>query len=83
MHHLTHAANRVEAAFSDTFDIKKCGCETPNGMGERVNDGRCEHITIDYDSESAKEGWKEFMARLTALENEFDFETKQDATTKL
>jgi hypothetical protein len=75
MHHLTHAANQLEAAFRDTFDIRKCGCDTPDAMGGRVNDGRCENITIEYESETAKEGWKQFLGRLKALEDEWEHET--------
>lgn len=74
MHHLTHAANQLEAAFRATFDIRKCGCETPDAMGGRVNDGRCENITIEYETETAKEGWKQFLGRLKGLEDEWEHE---------
>lgn len=74
MHHLTHAANQLEAAFRDSFDIKKCGVETPDAMGGRVNDGRSENITIDFDSDNSSETWTEFLARLKALEDEWDHE---------
>jgi len=49
--------------------------ETPDAMGGRVNDGRSENITIEYDSE-AKEtlAWKDFLARLSGLEDEWDHE---------
>ncbi|KAH8672010.1 hypothetical protein BGZ60DRAFT_374224 [Tricladium varicosporioides] len=74
MHHLTHAANQLESAFATSFDMRKCGCDTPDAMGGRVNDGRCENITIEYDSETAKEGWTEFLGRLKTLEDEWEHE---------
>jgi len=44
-------------------------------MGGRVNDGRSENITIEYESDSAGElGWKEFLHQLTILEDEWDHE---------
>lgn len=33
MHHLTHAANQLESAFSNTFELRKCGVETPDAQG--------------------------------------------------
>lgn len=83
MHHLTHAANQLEAAFRDSFDIKKCGVETPNAMGDRVNDGRTENVTIEYESDTAKEGWLPFLARLKKLEDEWDFEGHGEETSLL
>ena len=75
LHHLTHAANQLQAAFGSKFEMKKCGVESPDAMGGRVNDGRSENITIEYESESAGElGWKEFLHQLTALEDEWDHE---------
>lgn len=74
MHHLTHAANQLDAAFG-TFDIKKCGVETPDAMGGRVNDGRSENITIEFESDSSPESWKDFLARLKTLEDEWEHET--------
>lgn len=73
-HHLTHATNQLEAAFGDAFDMRKCGVETPDAMGGRVNDGRCENVTIEYESEKAAVGWAEFLGKLKALEDEWDHE---------
>jgi len=74
LHHLTHAANRLDAAFGGAFDIRKCGVETPDAMGGRVNDGRSENITIEFDSGTSPEGWKDFLARLKTLEDEWEHE---------
>jgi hypothetical protein len=75
LHHLTHAANQLETAFSKTFEIKKCGLEMGDAMGGRLNDGRTENITIEYDSEIAGTGgWKAFTAELKKLEDEWDHE---------
>ncbi|PQE08375.1 hypothetical protein CJF32_00002550 [Rutstroemia sp. NJR-2017a WRK4] len=41
---LTRAVNQIEAAFGETFDLKKCGIETPDAMGGRVNDGRMSNV---------------------------------------
>ncbi|KAI9640143.1 hypothetical protein NHQ30_011545 [Ciborinia camelliae] len=68
---VTRAVNQVEAAFGNTFDLKKCGIDSPDAMGGRVNDGRSENITIEFDSNVAKESWTEFLARLKVLENEW------------
>jgi len=76
LHHLTHAENRLEAEFGSVSDVKKCGIEIPNAMGDRVNDGRCENITIEYDSESSLEGWKSFLGRLKSLEDEWEHESE-------
>ncbi|KAL2064397.1 hypothetical protein VTL71DRAFT_4891 [Oculimacula yallundae] len=73
LHHLTHAANQLDAAFK-SFDIKKCGVSTPDAMGGRVNDGRSENITIEFESDASSESWKEFLARLKALEDEWEHE---------
>ncbi|CZT03425.1 uncharacterized protein RAG0_10180 [Rhynchosporium agropyri] len=73
LHHLTHAANQLDEAFK-SFDIKKCGVESPDAMGDRVNDGRSENITIEFESDTSLESWKEFMARLKALEDEWEHE---------
>ena len=44
-------------------------------MGGRVDNGRQEHITIEYDSDAAGAiGWQDFMARLTTLETEWEHE---------
>lgn len=83
MHHLTHAANQLENAFSSTFEIRKCGVETPDAQGGRVNDGRSENITIEYDSASAKEGWKAFLEKLNALEDEWEHEAKNEGISLL
>jgi len=75
LHHLTHAANQLEGMFGSTLDIRKCGIEAPDAMGGRVNDGRSEHITIEYDSDAAGAvGWQDFMSRLTGLEAEWEHE---------
>jgi hypothetical protein len=44
-------------------------------MGGRVNDGRCENITIEFDSDTSKSGWTEFLATLKGLEDEWDHES--------
>ncbi len=83
MHHLTHAANQLEAAFRDSFEIKKCCVETPDAMGGRVNDGRSENVTIDFDSETASESWEQFLARLKTLEDEWEHEGHQEKASVL
>jgi len=76
LHHLTHAANELEAAFGTEFNVefKKCGIETPDAMGGRVNDGRTENITVEFDSESAKVNWAQFLGRLRGLEDGWEHE---------
>jgi len=74
-HHLTHASNQLIAAFGKACEMKKCGVDSPDAMGGRVNDGRTENITIEYDSEKATEPWQQFKSRLTALEDEWEHET--------
>jgi hypothetical protein len=69
---LARAVNQIEAAFGETFDLKKCGIETPDAMGGRVNDGRSENITIEFDSKVAEGGWKEFLIKLKGLEAEWE-----------
>ena len=54
--------------------MRKCGCNSPDAMGGRVNDGRCENITIEYETETVKEGWKQFTGRLKVLEDEWEHE---------
>jgi len=76
LHHLTHAENQLEAEFGSVSDFRKCGIETPNAMGDRVNDGRCENITIEYDSETAVEGWNSFLGRLKSLQDEWQHESE-------
>ena len=83
MHHLTHAANQLEQAFSNTFEIRKCGVDTPDAQGGRVNDGRSECVTIEFDSETATEGWKEFLEKLQTLEDEWEREAKHEGTSLL
>jgi len=83
MHHLTHAANQLESAFSDTFELRKCGVETPDAQGGRVNDGRSENITIEFDSDTAKEGWPQFLERLRALEDEWEREGQHEGLSVL
>jgi len=69
---LTTAANQLEAMFENAVQIKKCGITFPDAMGGRVNDGRCEHITIEYDSDEPNAiGWKEFLKKLEGLEAEW------------
>ncbi|KAG9246733.1 hypothetical protein BJ878DRAFT_495831 [Calycina marina] len=66
---LTRAAEKIDTMFGDAVTIRKCGINFPNAMGGRVNDGRCEHITIDYDSNSpGAVGWQNFLSQLTELE---------------
>lgn len=48
--------------------------ETPDAMGGRVNDGRSENITIEFESDKSPESWKEFLARLKSLEDEWEHE---------
>lgn len=83
MHHLTHAANQLEAAFRDSFEMKKCGIETPDAMGGRVNDGRSENVTIDFNSDEATESWSNFLARLKTLEDEWDHEGHKEPASVL
>jgi hypothetical protein len=71
---LTHATNQLVAAFGNEFDIKKCGVETPDAMGGRVNDGRTENITVEFHSDSANMGWKDFLGKLRRLEDEWEHE---------
>lgn len=75
LHHLTHATNQLEEAFGKTFEIKKCGLEMGDAMGGRVNDGRTENITIEYDSDiGGNGGWQNFLGTLKKLEDEWDHE---------
>lgn len=76
LHHLTHAVNQLDAAFGSAFDVKKCGIDTPDAMGGRVNDGRSENITIEFDSDASTEGWPAFMVKLKALEDEWVHESE-------
>jgi hypothetical protein len=46
-------------------------------MGGRVNDGRTENITVEFDGETAKGNWKEFLGRLRGLEDEWEHEGKK------
>jgi hypothetical protein len=50
-----------------------------DAMGGRLNDGRTENITIEYDSDvGSSGGWKKFVEKLTMLEDEWVHEaTKQ------
>jgi len=73
-HHLTHAANQLEEAFREKFGIRKCGCDSPDAMGGRVNDGRCQNFTIEYETETASEEWRQFTERLRRLEDEWEHE---------
>ncbi|QSZ31505.1 hypothetical protein DSL72_001072 [Monilinia vaccinii-corymbosi] len=68
---VTRAISQIETAFGNTFELRKCGIDSPDAMGGRVNDGRSENITIEFDSNVAKESWTEFLARLRALEDEW------------
>lgn len=45
-------------------------------MGGRVNDGRSENITIEFDSDVSEESWTEFLARLKELEDEWSHVTE-------
>jgi hypothetical protein len=83
MHHLTHAANQLESAFSDTFELRKCGVETPDAQGGRVNDGRSENITIEFDTKTAKNGWSEFLTSLRDLEDEWEREAQHEGLSVL
>ncbi|KAF7879892.1 uncharacterized protein EAF02_007529 [Botrytis sinoallii] len=73
---VTRAINQVEAAFGNTFELKKCGIDSPDAMGGRVNDGRSENITIEFDSNVTRESWAEFLARLKGLEDEWSHATE-------
>lgn len=72
----TRAIKQAEAAFGRTFKLKRCGIDSPDAMGGRVNDGRCENITIEYDSSGTKESWWEFLSRLRELEDEWSHTTE-------
>jgi len=74
MHHLTHASNQLDAAFGTTFDVRKCGLEKGDAMGGRVNDGRSGNVTIEFDSNASKDGWKSFLRKLKTLEDEWEHE---------
>lgn len=75
LHHLTHAANQLRGAFGKTFNLNTCGVETPDAMGGRVNDGRSENITIEYQSDAeGAQNWKTFLVELQRLEDEWDHE---------
>jgi hypothetical protein len=74
MHHLTHASNQLDAEFGTAFDVRKCGLEKGDAMGGRVNDGRSGNVTIEFDSNTSKEGWKSFLGKLKSLENEWEHE---------
>lgn len=75
LHHLTHAANQLQAAFGTTYAMGKCGVDTPNAMGGRVNDGRTENVVIEYDTEVKDTlPWQGFLDTLTKLEDEWDHE---------
>ncbi|TAQ87579.1 hypothetical protein B7494_g4084 [Chlorociboria aeruginascens] len=77
LHHLTHAANQLEATLGSDMQMNRCGVQNPDAMGGRINDGRTENITIEYDSEKENEdGWKEFLAKIKRLEDEWDHEGK-------
>jgi len=78
LHHLTHAANQLEAAFGQTFDIRKCGVEVPDAMGGRINDGRSECVTIEFESDTAISTWEDFLGKLKALEDEWEREAEYD-----
>ena len=75
LHHLTHATNRLEEAFGKSFEMNTCGLDKGDAMGGRLNDGRTENITIEYNSNvGANGGWKAFVDNLKKLEDEWDYE---------
>jgi hypothetical protein len=77
---VTHAGNQLEEAFGKIFEIKKGGLDTPDYMGGRVNDGRTECITIEYDSDAAGPGgWKSFKEKLALLEDEWKREEPESS----
>lgn len=78
MHHLTHAANQLEAAFGASFDLRKCGMETPDAMGGRVNDGRSANVTIEFESDTAQTKWVDFLLQLKVLEDGWDLENRPE-----
>lgn len=83
LHHLTHATNQLDATFGSTLEVRKCGVEKPDAMGGRVNDGRSENITIEYDTEAKGTlPWQDFLAKLRALEDEWDHESVIDVLWK-
>jgi hypothetical protein len=46
-----------------------------DAMGGRMNDGRTENITIEFDSDvGGNGGWKAFLGRLKKLEDGWDHE---------
>ncbi|RDL30153.1 uncharacterized protein BP5553_10431 [Venustampulla echinocandica] len=71
LRHLTNAVDQIEAGFGGTVALRKCGGELPDAMGGRVNDGRCENVTIEFDSNTAQEGWDKFLLRLRGMEKEW------------
>ncbi|KAG9232045.1 hypothetical protein BJ875DRAFT_443542 [Amylocarpus encephaloides] len=74
MQGLQQATTQLEAAFSDVFRIRKCGLDTPDAMGGRVNDGRSENVTIEFETEATASGWGEFLATLQRIEGEWKME---------
>jgi hypothetical protein len=53
------------------MEIRKCGADSPDAMGERVNNGTCENVTIEF-KETSDMSWKNFLARLRVLESEWE-----------
>jgi hypothetical protein len=57
--------------------------ETPDAQGGRVNDGRSENITIEFDTKTAKMGWSEFLTSLRVLEDEWEREAQHEGLSVL
>lgn len=83
MHHLTHATNEIDAAFSSKYTVTKSGIEAPNSdiEGGRGLSGHCENVNVDFTSIEEEdengeckdgEGWESFLGRLRALEAEWE-----------
>ncbi|ESZ92236.1 hypothetical protein SBOR_7362 [Sclerotinia borealis F-4128] len=69
LEHVTRAMQQVEDAFGNTFELKKCGIDSPDAMGGRVNDGRSENVTVEFDEGVTTESWGEFLGRLKGLQD--------------
>lgn len=77
LHHLTHATNQLRTLFTPAGEIRKSGVDTRDPIEEQWDGthGCSETLTIEYDSAKAGQlGWKEFLAQLTSLQNEWEHE---------
>jgi len=87
LHHLTHATNSIDAAFSPPFEVKKAGVEAPEDEVDagRGGDGHLERVEIEFTTVEdededgnivPKEDWHSFLKRLKALEEVWEAEVK-------